>query len=281
VVVNSPALERDSGPIGRLAGLGLTANQARAYVALLRGGAAGASELAARAAVPRPKVYEALHALERLGLCAPGGNRVARWEAVPPETALPGLLAQRERERRGEAVREERVCGELIAELPRAPRVPSTDGTPLLEALIGRARIAEAFERLIAQAQSQLDIVQAAPMVQDRRRWNRFELAAIGRGVEVRLLCTPETASDPARYADLVDGGGQARVSERLALKLAIRDYEEVLVALTDPAAGPGRPEVTAMLILQPDLVAPLVALFRRSWRQGSRILPRTPRGGT
>jgi sugar-specific transcriptional regulator TrmB len=268
-----PAIQVDiESELGsRLAGLGLTPSQSRAYLVLLIDGDATATEVALRAGVARQKIYDVLHTLERHGFCAPTGNRVARWEALAPETALPEWVAYRERERRSEAARERELCAALLPLLPQRREAMHTS-SPLLEALIGRTRIANAFESLVARAERQLDVVQAVPMVQDPGRWNVLELEAITRGVDVRVLCTPDATDNPARYADILRGGGQARITNKLSLKLAIRDGDEALVALRDPNATIGEEDLTAMHILQPDLVAPLVTLFRRGWRQGTPL---------
>ena len=261
----------DQSLTARLAALGLTANQARTYLGLLHAGECSATEAAAAASVPRPKIYEALRSLERAGFCAPAGNRVARWKAVAPETALPEWIEQRELERRAEAAREAELGRELVPLLSRFVE-PAAAAVPMLGALIGRERIAVAFEELVAGASRQLDIVQAEPMVQERSRWNVLELEALARGVEVRLICTPETAARPERYRPLLPAGGKVRLSNRLSLKLAIRDAEEALVALRDPTVAAGEQDVTAMRVFQEDLVSPLVTLFRREWRASNAI---------
>src|SRR5436305_2900732 len=136
-----------------LSELGLTPNQSRAYVALLEHGAATATEIALRARVPRPKIYDVLQSLERFGLCASGGgDRVARWEAVAPEAAIPDWIRRREQERRGQAERDQALATELVRSLPRPAEEVLAGDAPLIEAVIGRKRIAEAYEAVVTAA---------------------------------------------------------------------------------------------------------------------------------
>ena len=269
-----PADEPDDGSLlASLGELGLTPNQSRAYVALLRHGSATATEIALRASVPRPKIYDVLQSLERYGLCASGGGRVSSWTAVPPDVALPDLVRSREQERRAQAERDQELATSLAELLPEPTHAAPAPEIPIIEALIGRARIAETFERLVNSTERALDIVQARPFVQLSERWNLLEAEAIARGVEVRVLFTPEAAQDPARWQSLVAAGGEGRVSNNLALKLAIRDGEEALVALRDPSfKSHDEDGMTSIRIIQPDLVAPLQTLFRREWRRGAPL---------
>jgi HTH-type transcriptional regulator, sugar sensing transcriptional regulator len=266
----TPDDSSDAELVASLGELGLTPNLSRAYVALLRHGSATASEIAVRAGVPRPKIYDILQSLDRYGLCTSGGSRVASWTAVSPDIALPELVRRRDQERKAQAGRDQELARLLVESLPEPADLAPAPESALIEALIGRARIAREFEALLERAEKTLDIVQAMPLVQTADRWNVVECSAIERGVEVRVLFTPETAKEPGRYTSLLAAGGEGRLSNNLALKLALRDGEEALVALRDPSFtsvdGDG---MTSIRIMQPDLVAPLQTLFRREWRRG------------
>jgi sugar-specific transcriptional regulator TrmB len=263
----------DAALVASLGELGLTPNQSRAYVALLRHGSATATEIALRASVPRPKIYDVLQSLERYGLSTSGGGRVSSWTAVPPDVALPDLVRRREQERRAQADRDQELATLLAESLPEPAHAAPAPENPIIEALIGRARIAEAFEHLVSTTERALDIVQAMPLVQTPERWNVLEAAAIQRGVEVRVLFTPEAAKNPKRWQSLLQAGGEGRLSNNLALKLALRDGEEALVALRDPSFTTHDEDgMTSIRIIQPDLVAPLQTLFRREWRRGAPL---------
>lgn len=253
--------------------LGLTPNQSRIYVSLLEHGAATAAEIAARSGVPRPKVYGALETLERNGFCALRGNRVALWEPNPPELALGEWTRVRQHERRSVAERDEHLRETLVTRLPRV-RVPEAPPASLMEAAIGRARVAELFEQLVVSAERTVDIVHTSPTVQPRERWNRLEREALARGVAVRVLCTSGAADDPQRYEALVAAGADVRRSDGLVLKLAIRDGAEALVALHDPGADS---QFAAVRIVVPDLIAPLQLQFQRAWRHAVAIRPDEP----
>ncbi|MFN8225010.1 MAG: helix-turn-helix domain-containing protein [Gaiellales bacterium] len=256
--------------VGALVELGLTLNQARIYLSLLEHGAATAAETATRSGVPRPKVYGALEALERRGFCVLRGDRVALWEPIPPELALSEWIRARQHERRSVAEREERLRNSLVTQLPRV-RSQAIPRASLMEAAIGRARVAELFEQLVASAERNIDVVHTSLTVQPRERWNLLELEALQRGVEIRALCTSEAADDPQRFEALLAGGAEVRQSDGMILKLAIRDGAEALVALHDPEA---ESQFAAVRIVVPDLIAPLQLQFQRAWRLAEELRP-------
>jgi sugar-specific transcriptional regulator TrmB len=261
----------DDGAVRRLGELGLTQNEARVYVALLRGGEPTAAEVAAAAAVPRPKVYEALGALEGRGFCRGSAGRVRRFRAVDPATALAGWVALRDRDREAAAHRDQAVRAELEALLPR-PEASSPVGVPdFIEAISGRNPTTVALEDVIGRARDTLWEMLQPPFLQPRSRWNRIEADAARRGVDVRVVYTPDAVAEPGRVAGIVAAGGQARVAEQLPMKLLIRDGEEALISLRD--AQTGAQSVTSARVRHPDLVAPLATLFTQVWEQ-ARPLP-------
>src|ERR1700751_186682 len=80
----------------RLEQLGLSAAEAGIYLTLLRRGALGASAIADATDVPRTSVYPALSSLANKGLIEESAGRRGRFSPLPPETALPALIAREE-----------------------------------------------------------------------------------------------------------------------------------------------------------------------------------------
>ena len=273
------ALSAGDARIAGLVELGLTLTEARAYVGLLQLAPATAAEVAERAGVPRPKVYEALRALEQRGFCSVGGGRVATFEPVPAELALAGWLRHREQDRRLAAEQDERLADELVRLLPAPGERQARAAFDYLEALFGRARTSEALERVIGAAERTVDMIQQPPFLQPRSRWNVAEVEAVERGVRVRVLYTPEAIADEHRYADLRRAGGEVRVAERVPMKLLVRDGVEAMISLRDPVTG--RQGITSAVIRHPDLVGPLQLLFRREWRAARPLPAATTKGGS
>src|ERR1700740_694684 len=81
----------------RLQAMGLNAYEARSYLVLVGHPRFKALELAARAHVPRQKVYEVLESLVEKGFARVTRERTKLFSAVPPNQAVPGYLERRRR----------------------------------------------------------------------------------------------------------------------------------------------------------------------------------------
>jgi HTH-type transcriptional regulator, sugar sensing transcriptional regulator len=252
--------------------LGLTVNEARVYLALLRFESQTAAEAATAAGVPRPKVYEALQALEGRGFSKSIGGRVRRFVGVEPESALRGWLIHREHERAEMSERDEIRAHRLGRLLPAPASQNGAQVPDFIEAISGQVPTAGALDDLVARTTRTLDIMLQPPFVQPRPRWNVMEVAALERGARIRAIYTPQALEDARRYEDILRHGGHARMLPALPMKLMVRDGEEALISLRD--AGTGAQSVTTVAVRHPDLVAPLVTLFEAQWRK-ARALPR------
>lgn len=259
--------------LGAFVELGLTLNESRAYVALLRLGTATAAEIAGAAGIPRQKVYEALRALEQRGFLRMAGAGVTSHTPVPPQEALPTWLRQREHERRAEAERDDLLAERLERILPRPARTqPNLDE---MQAVVGRARTSELLEQLIGRATKSLGMMQQPPFLQPRSRWNVAETAAARRGVQVRVLYSDAATEDERRWRPLLEAGGTVRATREVPMKLLVRDGVEAMISLRDPVTG--EQGLASAVIRHPDLVGPLQLLFDREWRRG-RALQAAPR---
>ncbi len=271
-----PGREADGAVAMRLlTELGLTVNEARVYLALLRSESPTAAEAAAAARVPRPKVYEALQALEGRGFSKSIGGRVRRFVAVEPESALRGWLSHREHERAEMSERDQIRVTALGRLLPAPAAEAGRQVADFIEAISGQVPTTEALDDLVSRATRTLSIMLQPPFVQPRPRWNVMEVEALERGVQVRAIYTPQALEDARRFEDILRHGGQARMLAQLPMKLMVRDHEEALISLRD--AGTGAQSVTTVAVRHPDLVAPLITLFEQQWKK-ARVLPREMR---
>src|SRR5258707_3697541 len=79
----------------RLQSIGLNAYEARSYLVLVGHPRFKALELAARAHVPRQKIYEVLDSLVEKGFAQVTQERTKLFSAIPPDEAVPSYLARR------------------------------------------------------------------------------------------------------------------------------------------------------------------------------------------
>src|ERR1700755_3333753 len=98
----------------RLQQLGLNAYEARSYLVLAGHPKFKALELAARAHVPRQKIYEVLDSLVEKGFAQVVQEKTKLFSAVDPSLAIPGYLARRSRALQNELTEQARLANGLI-----------------------------------------------------------------------------------------------------------------------------------------------------------------------
>jgi sugar-specific transcriptional regulator TrmB len=263
VEVGAPFVDADE-LVRALTELGLAPNEARLYISMLRLDTPTAAELSRSSGVPRPKVYEALGALETRGFCALVGARVTGYRAVEPKLALHDWIRHRDHERAAAAERDQALADMLTNLLPRPQVRPAPDPPEYMEAISGRTRTTGAIEEIIGRARQSVWMMQQPPWLQPRSRWNVAEVAALERGAEVRVIYSAEAARDRRRWVALMEAGGECRVLDDLPMKLLVRDGAEALISLRD--ANTGEQSTLSAAVRHPDLAGPLGLLFEQHW---------------
>jgi sugar-specific transcriptional regulator TrmB len=255
-----------------LASLGLRANDARAYLALLRHGPASAAEVADAAGITRPKVYETLKSLERAGFCLPYSTGVSRYQAVPPDLAISELLRRREQTRLEAEKRDQQTAQRVLASLPREASVDAGGQDGYMTAVVGRDDTLDMFREVASRAEHQLDIILGSPQIEPPETGLQAQLEALERGVKMRIIYDSSLMDVREQYEHLLLHGAQFRQLAIAPLRLALRDSgAEGLVALV--ARSGAEYHAASVRIIYADLVAPFQILFNRQWRQATPVV--------
>jgi sugar-specific transcriptional regulator TrmB len=101
----------------RLQQIGLNAYEARSYLVLVGHPRFKALELAARAHVPRQKIYEVLDSLVEKGFAQVVQERTKLFSAVEPGLAVPAYLLRRQQALENEVLEQGRLADGLITDL--------------------------------------------------------------------------------------------------------------------------------------------------------------------
>src|ERR1700745_2660709 len=101
----------------RLQQLGLNAYESRSYLVLLGHPRFKALELAARAHVPRQKIYEVLDSLVEKGFSQVVQEKTKLFSAIDPSLAIPSYLARRTKILQNEFNEQTRLASGLIEDL--------------------------------------------------------------------------------------------------------------------------------------------------------------------
>jgi hypothetical protein len=251
----------------KLQQVGLNAYEARSYLVLLGHPRFKALELAARAHVPRQKIYEVLDSLVEKGFAQVVQERTKLFSAVDPSLAVPSYLGRRSKMLQNELTEQSRLASGLIEDL-RASFLEGQDGRGTLDFLSlvnDPMQTAVHYRRMLATATREYSEFSRPPFAVDPLDEQLVKDAA-GRGVNCRLLIEAGGIDEQHRHRlrEYRSVGIEIRFAERLPMKLALFDSKCGLVALLDPVLT--RPSWTAVIFEHEGFAEAMAGLFETYW---------------
>jgi HTH-type transcriptional regulator, sugar sensing transcriptional regulator len=254
----------------KLQQMGLNSYEARSYLVLVGHPRFKALELAARAHVPRQKIYEVLGSLVEKGFARVVQDKTKLFSAVEPSLSIPGYLARRRQLAEHEMVEQTRLASGLMEDLAAAYS-ESQEGRGTLDYLhiVGEpTQSATLYRRMIAEAKSEYLEFSRPPFAVDPIDSVETVVEASRRGVSCRLLADPCVLDDArvARLRECAAAGVQVRQVTLVPLKLALFDGCRGLIALLDPVIT--KPAWTALVFDHPGLGEAMKGLFEEHWRR-------------
>jgi sugar-specific transcriptional regulator TrmB len=256
----------------RLQAMGLNAYEARSYLVLVGHPRFKALELAARAHVPRQKIYEVLDSLVEKGFARMIQEKTKLFSAVAPDQAIPSFLSRRakllEQELAEQAQAAQGMAGELMIAYAEGQGGRGT--LDYLRIVNDPGQVAAQFRRMLAAARSEYLEFSRPPYAVDPLD-AELVIDACRRGVKCRVLVEHGTL-DPAheQFLERYRGAGvEVRQIERVPLKMAVLDGREGLCALLDPVIT--RPAWTSVVFEHEGMAEAMRALFAEYWRRASQ----------
>jgi sugar-specific transcriptional regulator TrmB len=257
----------------RLQQLGLNAYESRSYLVLLGHPRFKALELAARAHVPRQKIYEVLDSLVEKGFAQVVQEKTKLFSAVEPSLAIPAYLARKRQTLEQELMDNGRAGGALIDDLKTLySEGQGGRGTlDFLRIVTEPAQTAAEYRRMLAEVKREYLEFSRPPYAVDPLDEKLVKQAG-ANGVACRLLLESSSLDDDhrQRLAEYVTAGVQVRVANSLPMKLALFDGEHGMIALLDPVIT--RPAWTAVVFHHEGMGEAMKALFEERWQRGTDL---------
>ena len=251
----------------RLQQIGLNAYESRTYLTLIGHPRFKALDLAARAHVPRQKIYEVLGSLVEKGFAQVVHGKAKLFSAVEPKLALEGYLARRRETFEREMGDRQHLAGLLVDDLNSIFLDGNRDRGPLdyVRIVNEAGQIAEEYRRLLARSTTEYLEFSRRPYAVDPVSEPRV-VEALARGAACRLIFEARDLGGNHRKTlrGLVKSGAQIRVAEELPLKLALFDGRFGMISLVDPVLT--RPQMTALVFEHDALASALRRLFQDQW---------------
>src|SRR5438105_3117215 len=173
----------------RLQSMGLNAYEARSYLVLVGHPRFKALELAARAHVPRQKIYEVLDSLVEKGFAQVIQEKTKLFSAVPPDQAIASYLGRRQQALEHQLADQAQVANAMVGELMTAySEGQGGRGTlDYLRIVNDPGQVAVQFRRMLAEARSEYIEFSRPPYAVDPLD-AKLVIEARARGVSCRVL---------------------------------------------------------------------------------------------
>jgi hypothetical protein len=253
----------------RLQQLGLNAYEARSYLVLVGHPRFKALELAARAHVPRQKIYEVLDSLVEKGFAQVVQEKTKLFSAVEPSLAIPSFLERRAQALQQELTDQSRMAGGLMEDLMSAySEGQGGRGTLDYLRIVGEpSQIAAQYRKMLGDVETEYMEFSRPPYAVDPLDEQLVKKARM-RGVGCRLLLEAGTldAEHLQRLDDYVAVGVDVRQLAPLPMKLALFDNTRGMIALLDPVIT--KPSWTSVIFDHAGLGEAMKGLFEEYWRR-------------
>jgi sugar-specific transcriptional regulator TrmB len=257
----------------RLQQLGLNAYEARSYLVLIGHPRFKALELAARAHVPRQKIYEVLDSLVEKGFAQVVQEKTKLFSAVEPSLAVPSYLSRRAQALQQEFTEQSRMGTGLIDDLTSAySEGQGGRGTLDYLKIVGDpGQIAMQYRRMLADVKTEYVEFSRPPYAVDPLD-EQLVKQARNRGVLCRLLIEGVTLDENhrQRLADYAAVGVEVRQIDSLPMKLAVFDGQHGMIALLDPVIT--KPTWTSVVFEHAAMGEAMRGLFENHWRRAGAL---------
>jgi HTH-type transcriptional regulator, sugar sensing transcriptional regulator len=257
----------------RLQQLGLNAYESRSYLVLLGHPKFKALELAARAHVPRQKIYEVLDSLVEKGFAQVVQEKTKLFSAVEPSLAIPGYLGRKRQILEQELTDNVRAGTGMIDDLKSLySEGQGGRGTlDFLRIVTEPAQTAAEYRRMLAEVKQEYVEFSRPPYAVDPLDEKLVKQAG-SNGVACRLLLETGSLDDEhrQRLSDYAAAGINVRSADALPMKLAVFDGKCGMIALLDPVIT--RPVWTAVVFQHEGMGEAMKGLFEEHWRRGKGL---------
>lgn len=270
---------------------GLTHYESKCYLSLLGQSRLTAVEVAKSAGVPRAKVYEILESLVNKALCRSFPDKVNKYSAVNPITLKKRFESSLEvinteiKNKTQELDSMKKEGDEILEKLVPLYTEGRNKKEPLnyIEIIKNPEMIKERYLELVDKATEEILVFTKPPFdstPEQAEEQGEKVLNVIKR--KVRLRCIYELLESDERNRWLynfikwgIGEGEEARVIDKLPMKMAIFDRKTVLLALEDPVSK--ELSLTTQVVEHQALANGLRILFDVMWEKAEdyRILER------
>lgn len=254
--------------------IGLSEREAKVYITLLSGRMFTTTDLQKTVNIPRTKIYEVLHKMVNRGICVEKklGKNIS-YEAVEPKLAMERIYAKylNDLNRKKELIDQVSNVFTPIFENSKSVVNP----LEIIDVLKEKPQIHKCYMDSVRNTRREMLTFNKGPYASDnaerlsKQEYEKFKLLKRG-GITKDIYELNELKEVDWLFESVnkfVKIGQQARVVDRLPIKMLIFDQEKVIFALEQPIQVSD--ELTIIYIEHKQLAESCSMLFYHLWEQG------------
>jgi len=261
--------------IRQLCQFGLTPLQARVYVALLRLGHGGASEIAREARANRAEAYRLLKKLQRLGLVEVYLARPKQFNPVDPVKALSNLLAHtKERITKLTSMKEE-MGNWLISIMGKTSIVPEV-GEARFQVIDDRNQVYDKVREMFKRAEDEIRVVLSKvelPRIIHRGLDDNLRTCA-RKGVKIKIIT--EIDEHNLQEIKTLLNFCEIRHYDGISFHTVIVDNKEIILGAANMGYPSGNMKETDLWTNSLSLINALQDSLDRLWHDSIRAQDKT-----
>ena len=229
-----PAISKNSTAVSQLRAFGLNEYEAKAYYALACSATSTAGELAGRAQLPRPRVYDVLASLQDQGFVAVKPGRPVKYAAMPLNEALETLKRQKRASLEKELQHIETVGKDLHSKLKEGTLAGDFVVEDNVWTLKGRDAVNSKIASMLQEAKQHVIVSSTvAGIARKLKAHGHLLQQARNRGVKIHAV-VPKPVPELTQIANSVSHAA-------LPTRFVLAD-DQALLFLTDEATHPDAP---------------------------------------
>jgi sugar-specific transcriptional regulator TrmB len=257
--------------------IGLTEREAKVYITLLSGRMFTASDLQKTVNIPRTKIYEVLHKMVNRGICVEkklGKNKI--YEAVEPKLAMERIYTRY----RNDLNRKKELIDQVSNVFTPIFEKSKSIVNPLefIDVMKEKPQIHRRYTNSVRNTKREMLTFNKGPYASDNPErlgeQEDEEFKLLKRGGITKDIYELNELNEVDWLFESVNNsvriGQQARIVEKLPIKMLIFDQEKVMFALEQPIQVPG--ELTMIYIEHKQLADACSMLFYYLWDQGKEF---------
>lgn len=243
-----------------LLNMGLSSNEAKVYLALLKKKISNVSEIVTISGVPQKMIYYVLQKLMQKGLCSLIPGKVKRYKPTDPNTGIGNFIDQ--------AQEQITRSQEMLSGLAKQYETGKNDKgkTEYLEIIQNKTQIADKMMALEKMAEEEVLSFNKPPYAMTKR--NVEEIKGIKRGVKYKSIYQAVNLREVIGRTVVemyMKAGEEVRITTELPMKMMVFDHRIALFTLEDRIIQEN--DFSTVVIQNSNLVKILTESFYNYWQ--------------